>query len=204
MKGSSENGQQKVEKSGIIIELMRMRDFCYVLKGRAKSALEGAVLIANSSRASKGPLIDENWTNHGITPVQPSPLAANMFTDASLSNRKIGSEMASAQTFENLFDTDMAAANAFPPQRSTIPEVTYTALHNISPSIIEPEEQYTLPSPSHCPNSPNFEKSCDVSTADIMDRHPTEFQEVTAQESPGLWNWWDVIERDFEGINEAS
>jgi hypothetical protein len=198
VKGACEDGHQNLERSGIITELMRMRDFCFVLRDRAKAALDVAQMrIADSSGVIQDSFIQEHMRRYGTTPTHPPPLSTNMDTDSHSNNHNDESRAAVVDAFEASFPKPLTTSNVYPPQ-PTMSGATYVASPDLSPSITTPEAQHLLPSTSDGANGYSFEKTYDASTENFMN------QEVSMQDESGIWNWWDLIEMDIDSNKQVS
>ena len=177
---------KKLEKSGIITELMRMRDFCFALRDRARAALDLAMMRTGDSKgATEVPSSLEFMIYHDSMAMQAS----------SNSNKKPRADF--IQTFETTFAKPIEATN----RHSTQPNVSITqttSIDPVSPTTAVGEQHVLDPSPhghSGHKNHTNFETSME----NIINHTVADSQELVAQEESGLWNWWDLIEIDFEG-----
>lgn len=183
---------KKLEKSGIIIELMRMRDFCFVLKDRAKAALDVAIIMAGDPNgAAEVPLHHEYMKYHGNMSAPP-PSSNNDEPRADF-----------GQAFETTFAKPITATNWNSAQPNT--SITQTQTDSTDPITLmtAPGVQH-LPDPSsqgHDDHESHI--SFEAGMENIISHPVIDSQEFTAQEETGLWNWWDLVEMDFEGNTQV-
>jgi hypothetical protein len=182
-KSTPEDGK-KLEKSGIITELMRMRDFCFVLRDRAKAALDMAMMMRGDG-ATEIPSSLEFMRHDGKMSVSPS----------SDNSEKPRADF--IQAFETTFAKPIEATNG----HSAQPKLSIT--HTTSPDPVPPTtaaEVQHLPDPSsHRHNGHEGHLNFETSMENIISQPVIDSQEFTVQEESGLWNWWDLTEMDFEG-----
>lgn len=199
VKGASEDGHQKLEKSGIITELMRMRDFCFVLRDRAKTALDVAMMrIEDSNGAIQNTFIHEHRKRHDTTLFRPPPLNSDINTDTQSSKHNGEPQATFVQAFETTFAKPMATTNQIP-QQPPILRATDAPPPDLFPSLPTPEAEFVQSPSSHGFNNHNLEKTYSTSSENIMNHISLESHDVSMQEESGLWNWWDLIEMDFDG-----
>jgi hypothetical protein len=176
---------KRVEKGGIITELMRMRDFCFALRDRAKAALDMATIRrGDSNGTSEVPSSLEFMKYHGKMALQA----------ASKSNEKPGADI--IQAFEASFGTPIDAINGHSAQTNS--SITHTASTDPVPSTTAGWQHFVDPS-SHGHNGHESHINFENSMENIVNHTVVDSQEFAVQEESGLWNWWDLIEMDFEG-----
>jgi hypothetical protein len=182
---------QKLEMSGIIIELMRMRDFCFALRDRAKAALDVAMIRTGypdgATEVSSSHEFIQN-THEEIMRHQAN--IAKMFTPPSnTSNEKSRADF--VQTFETTYAKPIQVINEHPAQANA--SLTHAISADPVPLVLAAEVQHFNEqngNDSHI----NFESSVES----IISYPVNDSQESTVQEETGLWNWWDMIEMDLD------
>jgi len=187
-KSRPEDGE-KLEKSGIITELMRMRDFCFVLRDRAKAALDMATMTTcDSNGATEVPSSFEFMRHH-------NDIANNIAMALSNSNKKPPADF--VQAFETTFTKPIEATNGNSVQPN--PSITHTSSTNPVPSTKVAGEQPFVDPSSHGLSGHESHINFANSMEGIINHTVIDSQELAVQEETGLWNWWDLIEMDFEG-----
>jgi len=186
-KNTPEDGQ-KLEKSGIIIELMRMRDFCFVLRDRARAALDVAMTgIGNPYGASEVSSSHEFMQYH-------ANLAKMFISPSSNGNEKSRTDF--VEDFET-FTKPIEATNSHPAQ--AIPSLAHATLTDPVPLKTAAEVQTVSDPPLNEQNGHDSHINFETSMESIISHPVNDSQEFTVQEESGLWNWWDLIEMDIEG-----
>jgi hypothetical protein len=180
---------QKLEKSGIIIELMRMRDFCFVLRDRARAALDVAMTrIGNPNGASEVSSSHEFMQYH-------ANIAKTFILPSNNGNEKSRTDF--VEDFEITFTKPIEATNTHPAQAN--PSLAHATSTDPVPLTTAVEVQ-TLSDPLlNEQNGRDSHINFEASMESIISHPVNDSQEFTVQEESGLWNWWDLIEMDVEG-----
>lgn len=185
---STHDEGQKVEKSGITIELMRMRDFCFVLRDRAKAALDAAI-----KRTGYPDGASEVSSSHEFMQHQAN-LAKTSIQQSTESNKK------SQEDYVRAFDANFAkpVENINGPIAQANLSLTNCILTH---PVISTTEEVQNPSDTSFDDQNSHENHVNFETSmESIISHPVnDSQEFTVQAESGLWNWWDLIEMDFEG-----
>ncbi len=177
---------QKIEKSGIIIELMRMRDFCFVLRDRAKISLDFEMVRTDKSNGASGVLSSHEFMRQ----------QANLSATASSKITEMPQEDF-IQAFEDTFAKPLEATN----NPSTQPNLTIKHSTLIDQAPLGPAAGVQQLQDQSCQeqNGHTGHINPEASMENIITQPVTDPQEFTLQEESGLWNWWDLIEMDVEG-----
>ena len=186
---TTEDGK-KLERSGIITELMRMRDFCFVLRDRAKGALDMVTMrIVDSNGASEIPSSNEFMRYQGKMALQA----------ASKSNEKLRAD------FVQAFETNFAMPIEVTDGHSTQPNLSITHTVSTGPvsSTTAAGEQHFVDPSSHGHNGHESHINFENSMENIINHTVVDSQERVVQEESGLWNWWDLIEMDVEANTQV-
>jgi hypothetical protein len=186
---SSPEDGKKLEKSGIITELMRMRDFCFALRDRAKAALDMAMITTGDSNgATEVPSSFEFMRHHNNLAMQA----------LSNSNEKPRADF--VQAFETTFTKPIEATNGNSTQPN--PSITHTSSTDPVLSTEAAEGQQFVDPSSHGRSGHESHINFENSMESIINHTVVDSQELAVQEETGLWNWWDLVEMDFEGYTQ--
>lgn len=191
--GYRQDINQDPREGGVIVELLRMREFCFALRDCAKLALEGANPNVSVWMSSNNASPKEN--NPGVPNRQESEaLDAKIknLIQTKAANDPNKSRAAFIQAFETSFHeraklNGLSALDFFKQFAPKFPKPNNFPLQTGTPAQAE-----------HSSSIVAHADSEDIANLPVLPSPTMSFQDET-----GLWNWWEMIDMDSDSNNHG-
>jgi hypothetical protein len=181
------------KRSGVIIELVRMRDFCFVLRDRAKTALDAAWVGREGYSG-----VESSIPGHDLMEYSSQESLGNPGTIDSSVGHHGENQAAFVQSFEETFQEKATLNGA--------PQYWTSQLSAAEPISLETATRLVQQQTSSFGSSAETNVFNGFLEGSSHNTHESSSNTVegSRQDEGGMWNWWDMIDMDTDGNRMAA